>query len=164
MEDLLDLVDENFEGAYLAGAQVIDYVNLMNFPNVNLLKTKDYLLLTPVCIYFRKHSCLLKPLNNQISLYINSGLIKSWTNQYKLPTYKESELSLPKALRFNQISGIVNVCFYLSIASIIVFFLEVLSKRYRKIKAVLDFLFVQHVSNTSTGALSSEPALGLRLK
>lgn len=141
LDNFRNLTDENFGGAYMSISQVVDYFNLKNFPHINILKTKQYVQLMPFCIYYRKHSCLVRPFNEQISLLTSSGMIVSWARLYKTPNYKHSQIQ-PKtqSLTFNQISGLITVCGLLIVISVIVFGLELMSTSHETIKIVLDFV------------------------
>lgn len=123
----------------MAISQVIDYFNMGNFPHVNILKTKQYVQLMPFCMFYRKHSCLLRPFNEQINLYSSSGLIDSWARGFKKPHYFKNSPMEPKALSFNQINGLIAVCILFIAFSIIVFILELMSTSHEVIKSMLDF-------------------------
>lgn len=121
-------------------AQAIDYYNLLKFPNANILKTKQYILMTPVCAYFRKHSCLIKPFDDQIRTMKWNGMLAFWIRHYKVPTFYDNNNMEPKKLSFDQISGVLNVCMYLFGVSTILFIFELLSMKCKRIKMFLDFL------------------------
>lgn len=129
-----------FAGAYMTASQAIDYFNLVNFPDVNILKTKQYIQMTPVSIHYQKHSCLLKPFDRQISLYKAYGFIEYWSRKYKHSAVHETVSTEPKTLSFDQISGVLIVCFFLLLASMILFFLELISVYCKRIRMLLDFL------------------------
>lgn len=136
-----NLTSDNFNGAYLAISQIVDYFNFINFPNVNILKSKRELQMTPFCMFFRKHSCLLQTFDDQILRLTSSGLMQSWSRQYQIPQFhRENQMEPAKTLKFNQISGVITVCIWLTVASIVVFVLEILSKSHAWIKTILDFL------------------------
>lgn len=138
---LWNLTDDDFDGAYQTISQVVDYFNLINFPNVNILKTKDSIQSMPLCIYYRKHSCLLKPFNEQINSYQSSGLIVSWASAFRKPLYLKDKGHIePTPLSMSQISGLVTVCIICFVISIIVFILELMSTSHGAIKILLDFL------------------------
>lgn len=140
-KDLLHLLIEgNPNHAYLTVAQMLDYFSLINFPNFNVLKTKQYVKLTPVCIYFRKHSCLLKPFNYHINSLISGGLFDFWASKFRLRFPRKIDQSEPKPLSIHQIGGVLTVCVYSIITSVVLLILEIISPDYKAIKTILDFL------------------------
>lgn len=139
--DLLRLLTEaNPNHAYLTVAQMLDYFTLINFPNFNVLNTKQYIKLTPVVIYFGKHSCLQAPINYHINALISSGLVNFWASKFR-PHFsiKNDELE-PKSLSLSQIGGVITVCAYLIFCSIVLLILEIISPDFDAIKTLLDFL------------------------
>lgn len=46
-------MDEHFDGALLANSERVDYFNAINSRNVKILKTKEYIRLLSLCMYFR---------------------------------------------------------------------------------------------------------------
>lgn len=122
-------------------SQVVDYFNLKNFPNANILKTKDIVQSMPFCIYYRKNSCLTRPINQQLIQFQSGGLIQSWSKKFQKPPYlKDKSHMEPTALSFDQISGLVTVCIVATVISIMVFILELMSTSHESIKILLDFL------------------------
>lgn len=121
-------------------AQAIDYFNLIHFPNVNILKTKQYIQMTPISIHYQKHSCLLKPFDRQISFYKAYGFIEHWIRKHKHSAVHETVSTEPKTLSFDQISGVLIVCSFLLLISMILFILESISMHCKAIRKVLDFL------------------------
>lgn len=119
---------------------MLDYFTLINFPNFNVLNTKQYIKLTPVSIYFGKHSCLQKPINYHINALMSSGLIDFWASKFR-PRYpiKNNQLE-PKSLSLSQIGGLITVCTYLILCSIVLLILEMISTNFDSIKIFLDFL------------------------
>lgn len=140
LENLRNLTNDNFDGAYMAISSVVDYFNLKNFPNPKILKTKQYIQLMPFCMYFRKHSCLVRPFNEQISLLASSGLIVSWDRTFKTPHYSKNVHMEPNVLSINQITGLITVCTLFIALSIIVFSFEMMSTKHETIRTVFDFL------------------------
>lgn len=143
MDNLKNLTKDDIEG----------YFNMKNFPNVNILKTKQYAPSMSFCIYFRKHSCLMQPFNEQISLLTSSGLIVSWERAFKNPLYNKHIQMKPNALplTLNQISGLIRVCIILIALSIKVFNFEVMLIRLETIRIVLDFLSFNTKHNLKLG-------------
>lgn len=139
MDHLYNLANDQFNGVYMALTEVIDYVNFLNFPKLNILKSKEVLFFIPFCIYLRKNSPLTTTFNEQIDLYASYGLINSWARRYKTPTFRESHSVEPKRLAFNQISGLLTVYMCMIAASAVVFALEMMATRFQVVKHILDF-------------------------
>lgn len=135
-----NLTDVNFHGAYMAIVQALDYFNFINFPNINVLKTKQDILMTPMCMYHGRHSSLVRPFDEQIGLYKANGLNEKWISIYKTPTFHQNDNIGPKQLSFDQISGVFIVCSMLLGVSIIFFILELASNWCTPIKKFLNFL------------------------
>lgn len=140
MESYYNLTDEHFDGAMLANSERVDYFNAINNRNVKILKTKDYIRLLPLCMYFRKHSCLVRPFNQQIAAYTSSGLIHFWARKFQKSQHNKSERPEPKPMSLDQIVGVITMSMCLIAVSCIVFILELLSPRFDVIKEILDFL------------------------
>lgn len=140
LELFYNLTDEHFEGAYLTNSLRVDYFNFVNRRKVKILKTKEYIRLLPFCMYFRRHSCLIKPFDKQIAAYTSSGLIDFWANKFRRSITNKSDRKEPKPMSLHQIAGVLIMCSYLIAVSLIVFFLEVSSMRFETIKTFLDFL------------------------
>lgn len=138
MEQLHNLTDENFDGAFMVISQIVDFFNVQHFPNIKILKTKQYVQLMPFSMFFRKHSCLLKPFNDQINLFSSSGLIAAWAKHYEKSAFKSDSME-PKALSIDQISGVITVCICLIAASLILFILELMSTSHEAVQFILDF-------------------------
>lgn len=141
LEFLWNVTDDNFGGAYMVISTIVDYFNLINFPRVKILKTKDSVQSMPLCIYYRKHSCLVRPFNEQIFAYQTGGLDLKWAMEYQKPQYLKYKRHMEsKALSFDQINGLIIVCIFCYVISIIVFILELMSTSHGSIKILLDFL------------------------
>lgn len=132
------LTDDHFDGAYMTVTQILDYYNLLSYPNASILKTKQYVRLNPMMMYHRKCSCLVQAFDEQINAYISGGLIEFWGRHFK-PSRNERISIKPTPLVIHQIIGIVTACACLICLSIIVFFFELMSMRNSTIKSILDF-------------------------
>lgn len=119
-------------------SQAVDYFNLLKFPKFQILKTKQSVQAMPYCMYFRKHSCLEDPFNQQMNLYSSSGLIVQWAKNFKKPPFKRDRTD-PKALSLNQIGGVLVICIFMAAASVIVFSFELMSNCHGTIKTIMDF-------------------------
>lgn len=138
MKTFHNLTDEHFSGAYMTISQHVDYFNAVN-PNANILKTKEYIRMVPFCMYFRKHSCLVKPFNDQLIAYKSSGLIDFWAKKFSRSSVMKHEKVQPKPISFDQFIGVNVLCTCLIFFSLIIFILEVLSTKCEAIKTFFDF-------------------------
>lgn len=120
--------------------QALDYFNFINFPNINVLKTKQDILMTPMCLYHKRHSSLVRPFDEQIGLYKANGLNEKWMSIYKTQSFQQKNNIGPKQLSFDQISGVLIVCSMLLGVSMIFFILELASNWCTSIKKILNFL------------------------
>lgn len=145
VESFYNLTDDNFEGAYLANSLRVDYFNIVNDRKAVIRKSKEYIRSLTFCMYFRKHSCLIEPFNQQIAAFTSSGLINFWAKKFKKSLQNKSGQTEPKPISVDQIVGIIIVCGGLLTVSIIVFILELLSTRIGVIKRILDFLMFNKI-------------------
>lgn len=136
---LLQLRNSSHDGVYMTYAQVIEYYNQQNFPQPEILKTKESIQMLPFSIFFRKHSCITNTFNRQIEAGTSSGLISFWADRLTKSHFKFNGKIKPKTLKFNQIKGILMICMCLYGFSIIIFFVELLSARHKRIKRFVDF-------------------------
>lgn len=138
--DLQNLTNDDFKGAYQTISQSVDYFNMLNFPKPGVLKTKQKIQVMPICMYYRKHSCLVKPFNEQINSYWSSGLIVFWARAFKRPRLSKNNNPIePKTLSLDQISGLMTVCGFLYAISLIVFIFELISTSHEAVRNVFDF-------------------------
>lgn len=144
---LQNLTDDDFDGAYQTISQSVDYFNLLNFPKPSVLKTKQNIQMMPMCMYYRKHSCLLKPFNDQINLYSSSGLIAFWASGFSKTRHNKNGQMEEKKLSINQISGLITVCSVLLVISIIVFIFELISTSHEAVRKLIDFFTFNTKSN-----------------
>lgn len=134
------LQNSSFDGVYLASGQSIDYFNLKNFPRTKIFKTKERIKMLPYSIYFRKHSCLVREVNNQIDKYTSNGLISNWYRRFTKTYNYRNDPTTPKKLAYDQISGIVTICVFMYAISCIVFVLELMTRNHERLKNIFDFL------------------------
>lgn len=139
MNALRNLSNENANIAIMTTSQIIDYFNFLHFPNIQILKTKQYVQAMPFCMYFRKHSFLEKPFNRQLNSFSSSGLIFQWAKTFKKQSYKSDRIE-PHPLSLDQITGVLIVCIFMIAASLIVFIFESMSNSHETIKIIMDFL------------------------
>lgn len=138
MQALHNLTKENSDIAIMTTSQIVDYFNLLQFPKVSVLKTKQYIQAMPYCMYFRKHSSLKTPFNRELDKFASGGLIEQWAKKFKSPT-AEIDKTEPKPLSINQFAGLCAICVCLYATSVIVFIFELMSNCHEAIKIAMDF-------------------------
>lgn len=118
----------------------VNYFNMFNYREGVLRKTKDRIFLMSTVWYFHKHLRLMEAFNNELSLYTQFGLINHWYAKYFDQRFrKESSDNTPKIIEMESIYGIILVWFGCLGFSIFVFFMELLSVRFRQVKRVVEF-------------------------
>ena len=138
--------EDGYVGAYLSTRPALAYYNKMNYKANDVILSSDILFVSPLSIYFRKHSCLLAPANTVMYELTSNGLIRSWVSKYvedkflHIKTTKASTYSGFKPLKMNQLRGCFLFCIFLIFVAFIIFILEMVSKYKTKIKIFLDFL------------------------
>lgn len=102
--------------------------------------SREQLFFVPMVIYFRKHSCLTAPVNDQINLYLVSGLINQWLKNF----YDERSLSdassasgAYRTLCLEQVSGVFQMCAYMLGLAALALAVEMLAPRSRRVRALL---------------------------
>lgn len=101
-----NLRDDQFRGVYLSSKTFISYNNFQNSQEPQILITKDYLQMSSFYILYRKHSCLKKPFDLQLSTFHSSGLVQHWEEIFTR-TIEDIEETEPKELTVDQIIGII---------------------------------------------------------
>lgn len=135
------LQDNTFEGAFLSTEAGVAYYNKMN-KNKTIL-TSEQLFLVPFSIFFKKHSCLIQSVNEQINDYTSSGLMHNWVSHFIdsrfLSKKTEQQDASPNKLAVNQLTGAFQLCIFVYFLSILIFFLEILAIRIKCVRFMLDF-------------------------
>lgn len=136
------LQSDNFNGVFMASAQIIDYYHFRRLNGEPILRTRETIQLLPYSIYLRRQSCLTHPINLQIALLSSNGLIANWDSKYRANNFlksKSNDNREPKRLVIDQISGVIIICMVLYAIGVIIFILELMSTRHETIKIVMDF-------------------------
>lgn len=118
----------------------LKYFNLVNSPHRRLGYTKDRLFMYAPVIYFRKRSILKEVFNEQLQRIREAGVTQYWIKKYIDDRKTKPNHRAPKKLQIKSILAAFEICIFMYFISFIVFILELLSTRYRRIKVFLDFL------------------------
>lgn len=138
-KDKIDqLRDDEFRGVYLSSINLINYNNLQHFRQPKILRMKEHMQLFPLIILLPKHSCLKSSFDHQILAFQSSGLIQHWLKSFT-KTIKDIEDKEPRKLKIDQIIGIIEICAALHALSFLIFIMELLTWKYKKIKYIIDF-------------------------
>lgn len=128
---------------FLSTEAVISYFNRYH-KNETVRASRERLFLLPLCILFKKHSCLTENVNDQINIYKSSGLLQNWINKYLQARYlilkPDYHRMGNQPLDMAQLFGIFMLGFILLTLSCVVFFFEILSKHFKLVQSVLEFL------------------------
>lgn len=148
LSELENVRSSSFKGVYLFTLPVISYYNMLNVRKRKgyILMTKDRVLLQPFGIFFRKHSCLVHPVNLQINMYKSSGLISAWTEGIihakmarKYIRSDRIQMETPKKMTMNQFQGVVIICIFIYLMSGTIFAAEMLTVKFELIRKIMDF-------------------------
>lgn len=108
-------------------------------PSSRLAGTKDQLYMLPLIFLFRKTSPLATEFNRQLQLLQERGLVDFWFRNIT-GSLKSSETRDPTKLEMTSILAAFQICGAMYIVSIIVFILELLSKKSKRVKKIIDYL------------------------
>lgn len=105
-----------------------------------LLTTDDYIFVLSLAIFVRKSSYLLHTMNNEIQLYLANGLMDRWVTEYIQEKYVGNTFSIkePKKLTNAELLGGYEICAVFYIYSIFVAILEILSKKFKFIRGLMN--------------------------
>lgn len=138
--------------AYSTKLCLLSY-NLEN-PEHRLAGTKDHLHMFPSIFFFRKTSPLVVEFNRQLQLLQESGLIDYWIKNITNPR-KSNEKREPTKLKMTSILAVFQFCGAMYIISIIVFILELISMKSKRIKSIIDYITYWLFGSSVTRAHSS---------
>lgn len=121
--------------AYLRNKIYIDYFNFINFKHGHYYpSTTDDIFLLPITIFVRKSSYFRKALNEEIEIYMASGLINHWIEVFA--EKKNANLikrnNEPKKLTVDELLGGFEICLIFLGISLVVFLFEIIIYRVKK--------------------------------
>lgn len=133
--------DGEITGVVYSNTLQIGYFNL---ESSSIIKgTKDRLFLMPVVIYFRKNFFLRTIVNTELKHYFEFGLIQKWKNDYVRDTSdtnaKTDRSRAQKSLEMHSLIGVFQLSGYLILFSILIFLMELFSRRVRLFKIFIEF-------------------------
>uniref|UniRef100_A0A3F2ZDF9 Putative ionotropic receptor ligand binding domain-containing protein n=1 Tax=Lutzomyia longipalpis TaxID=7200 RepID=A0A3F2ZDF9_LUTLO len=142
-------LDPNFKGAITITGISAAYLR-EKYGNKRFHLSKDQICEFYISILLRRHSYLREPFDRELWRYRESGLIDYWvkaslytkTGNEKVREYLEDSTNHddPKPLNIAHLRGIFAFYFIYSFIGLVVFLLEMQSRRSRLIRRICDFL------------------------
>ncbi|XP_055298675.1 uncharacterized protein LOC129566616, partial [Sitodiplosis mosellana] len=114
--------------------------NLKNSPHRRVEFTKDRIYMYSPVFFFRKKSMLTRVINRQLQLLQEAGLINVWVGNRIDDRKTNSKCREPSKLRMEHIIAAFQICAIMYFVSFIIFILEIISVRCRRIQVVLDYM------------------------
>lgn len=112
--------------------------NLKN-PQSRLGFTKDRLFMHSTVIVFRKKSVLTTIFNEKLMTLREFGLIDYWMRNSIDDRKSKSKKTEPAQLRLENIVAAFQICGVLYLIGLVVFMLEVISTKCKRVKCILDY-------------------------
>ncbi|XP_053699472.1 uncharacterized protein LOC128746450 [Sabethes cyaneus] len=131
------------DGVVMVTTEHIAFHNKHRLDKGFLRSTRDYVVSLPIVIYYPKRSFLVPEFNRVIGQVQTAGLMSYWVRQYGNYDFfpKETRDQLrPVPLNIEQLSGCYQVCAVLWMVCCGVFLLELWSRKWHRLRIVLDFL------------------------
>lgn len=126
--------DSLHNAALLTSTERMSYFNALNVKNgVFLQRLNERICTISLTIYFRKNSYLIEPVNDEISMYISSGLILHWKDETYLDKSWKMIVSNERVLKWKDVEGIFQIYGILLTIATIVFIGELIFDRINKI-------------------------------
>lgn len=136
---LLQNLPEDNTNVVVYSTKVCELHYNSNNPSSPLAATKDHLYMLPLIFLFRKTSPLAVEFNRQLQLLQETGLIGFWFRNITSSS-KSNETRDPKKLEMTSILAAFQICAAMYIVSVLVFILELVSVKSKRIKRIIDYL------------------------
>lgn len=141
MSIIKTLYDENIEGVVLCNDLQQKVFNLRNAPHFRVGFTKNQLFKFSPVFIFRKKSMFRRMFNDKITMLQESGHIEFWTKNYTDNRAPKTKVNQPaKQLRMGNIAAVFQICGAIYLVSFVVFIMEIMSKRCKRLKQFIDYL------------------------
>ncbi|XP_055295215.1 uncharacterized protein LOC129564986 [Sitodiplosis mosellana] len=132
--------NDEINGVVLVADLACKYFNLLNSPRKRLTFTKDSLFIYTPVVYFHKQSIMHNIFNEEILEIREAGLINFWTKKYVDNRRPNSNQGTRTKLQIDHVVAVLHICSTMYAISFVVFIMEVISVKCRRIKYVLDYL------------------------
>lgn len=121
---MLKTLEPSFKGAVFRYGSIVSYNNQVNQQNFTLKVLSESFLTNQFVFYFTKNFYLVDEINEKISHFKSSGLMKHWRSKYTNLIKKRKELQTSMTL--GHLSGVFELLIYGWIATSCVFVIELI--------------------------------------
>lgn len=114
------------------------YFNQKNFQRRRLGFTKDRLIMFTNVFYYQRWSVLKDLFDHSVKRLHQNGLVKIWAGKYygrKLKPIQKKATSL----EIENLFAVLQICAIMYLISFMVFIIEVISRRHRRLRYILDY-------------------------
>lgn len=158
-------LDVNFKGSLMISLSEVLYRNQVHFKeffykvcrvgNLSLTELpcltnvfQEFYSMTPVSMYFPKHSFLIENFNEKLMLFNSAGLIQYWASAHMDMKYLNFNTAVlgPKKINFQNLSAIFQIFLGGLMLSFAVFLGEILWKKIRRCRQIPSFANQQQLS------------------
>jgi hypothetical protein len=140
---LEQIKDPKFKGALLISHNNLDYLNIQNVGKYFYRRSKEVMFFFHTCIYMHKPTPLREKVNEIILDAVSFGLVRQWVSIYSKRGYSRSanvDQKEPKPLNNSHLLGGYQIYLGGLSISIIVFILEVLSRKIKCLRMIFNFI------------------------
>lgn len=127
---MLKTLEPSFKGAVFRYASIVSYNNHINQHTFSLKILNEAFLTNQFVFYFTKNFYLVDEINDKISQFKSSGLMKHWRSKYISSIKKAKESQTSMTLR--HLSGVFELLIYGWIAASSVFVIELIFNYARR--------------------------------
>ena len=112
----------------------------MNAPNRRLAFAKDRLFMFSPVFYFRKKSMLTSVFNHHFRSFREAGLIDFWVRNRIDDRKLNTKHREPTKLHMENVIAAFQICGFMCLISFIIFILEIISVKCRRIRLAIEYL------------------------
>lgn len=144
IESILPLVQSSEN--HLTAAVIMDYLsyyNLKSRDSITLSAVDETIYLFQCVMYFVKHSMLRKRFDQKLKVFINSGITSYIAKKhvrsyfYSMTSHRPTDVGV---ITFKNLNGLYLIFVIMCCISMVAFILELLTKKSRKLKVIMDWL------------------------
>ncbi len=135
--------NSNFQGAVLSIDIDLAYLNMLSTPYFKYLTCQEIFSTTNIAFHYHEKSYMTARIDSLLSQMSASGFIKFSFDSYidrKYLEYDDFDDDDPKQFSNVDFSGTYQVCGLLIFLAVIVFIIELLTVKFKKLQRVLDYL------------------------
>lgn len=140
--DILELQKQHkFPGVSLLLRELVAWHNGLHRQTGVIVPSKQRVILLSLTLYFQKHSFYITLFNKYLEYFKECGLIQIWSKEYRDNYLSRRDIERkPKNLSLTQIEGIFFIQFILCLICVFVFFIELISQRFRFMRSIFSYL------------------------